>query len=59
MSHQVDKMTTPNKDKDGDDDLVVSQSPAGKKGVCSHYDDSDDRDNDIVFLPYQQNVYSQ
>ena len=52
-------MTTPNKDKDGDDDLVVSQSPAGKKGVCSHYDDSDDRDNDIVFLPYQQNVYSQ
>ena len=52
-------MTTPNKDNDGDDDFVVSQSPGGNKGVCSHNDDSDDRDNDIVILPYQQNVNSQ
>ena len=39
--------------------LLSHSHQAGKKGVCSHNDDSDDHDNDIVILPYQQNVYSQ
>ena len=52
-------MTSPNNDNNGDDDFVVSQSPAGQKGVCSHNADGDHRDDDVVILPYQQNVYSQ
>ena len=49
-------MTSPNNYNNGDDDFVVSQSPAGQKGVCSHNDDGDHRDDDVVILPYQQNV---
>ena len=56
LSDQVDRMTSPNNYNNGDDDFVVSQSPAGQKGVCSHNDDGDHRGYDVVILPYQQNV---
>ena len=52
-------MTSPNNYNNGDDDFVVSQSPSGQKGVSSLNDGGDDRDDDVVILPYQQNVYSQ